>query len=299
MSTRDPEYDRFGPWVIRISEEDPPPARFVPYLTRDEPALLSVKIPRKIARRDAHPGMDLYDYVVSLYEHDLVILERIETEVRSETIAYGDIKHVSLREDLLRGTLHLGVPDSPYDLAYNTVSNDVMRPLVDVIVERYRPAGADTVVDLPVPGSLGELSFYLERLLKDEREQGSAMLPLAAQPETGFRSIERGQLRRLLFGIVDKRLLESVHFSDGHQLRIVDRGQPFAYRWQSVYSRRETLIPLANISDVTWLDTGDRTTTTLVVRTGGGDNSWVFTTGNESVEAYRGWLETLAPTRRR
>ena len=35
----------------REDGEPAPPPRFVPYLTRTEPALLSVKVPRKIARR--------------------------------------------------------------------------------------------------------------------------------------------------------------------------------------------------------------------------------------------------------
>jgi len=57
------EYNRFGPWVIEISEEDPPSPFFIPYLSRTEPALLSIKIPRKIDRRSAQAGMNLYDYL--------------------------------------------------------------------------------------------------------------------------------------------------------------------------------------------------------------------------------------------
>ena len=57
MTMRDPEYDRFGPWIIEISEADPPPPLFRPYLTREETVLLSIKIPRKIDRRDAPPAL--------------------------------------------------------------------------------------------------------------------------------------------------------------------------------------------------------------------------------------------------
>ncbi len=37
-----PEYDRFGPWIIEISALDPPPPLFQPYLTRQETPLLDI-----------------------------------------------------------------------------------------------------------------------------------------------------------------------------------------------------------------------------------------------------------------
>ena len=293
MSSRDHEYDRFGPWVVRVSDEDPPPPRFLPYLTRNEPPLISIKIPRKVARRDAHPGMDLYDYVVSLYERDMVVLERVGTDVRSSTIAYHDIGHLRVGEDLLRGTLQLGVQDEPADLPFNTVSNDVMREVVGHISERLLAGASRTGAEPPAAGASSGLSFYFERLLKEQHEQAPTMVPVAMQAETSLRSLERGRARRLLFGIVDKRLLESLHFSDGRELRVVDRGQTFAYRWQTVYARRETLIPLAKISDVTWADGGDPNTTTLTIRTSGGAVEWVFVRANDHIEPYREWLTQL------
>ncbi len=96
-------------------------------------------------------------------------------------------------------------------------------------------------------------------------------------------ALETGPVRRLLFGLVDRRLLESVHLCDGHELRVFDRGRSFAYRWQSIYGRRETTVPLANISAVGWDDGGDDGSTgTLTVSTAGGDSSWAFTRDNAS-----------------
>ncbi len=71
------EYARFGPWVDEVTSADE-----LPRLYRDHPidflaALLVLKVPRNIARRDATPDMDLYDHVVVL-EHDrLTVLSRI------------------------------------------------------------------------------------------------------------------------------------------------------------------------------------------------------------------------------
>ena len=68
------EYNAFGPWAYEISEKYPLPPLFAPYFTADDKAVIKIKIPREIERRNAEPGMDLYDYVVALYEDRLLIL---------------------------------------------------------------------------------------------------------------------------------------------------------------------------------------------------------------------------------
>ncbi len=134
---RDPEYDRFGPWIIEISETDPAPPLFLPYLTRGDTALLSIKIPRKIERRVANPGMNLYDYMVTLYEEDLVILQRIGDDVRPHTFFYRDVQYLCQGESLLKGSLRLAMTESVFDLPHNTVSAGIIGRLVDLIRERY------------------------------------------------------------------------------------------------------------------------------------------------------------------
>jgi hypothetical protein len=292
-SGRDREYDRFGPWVLQISDEDPAPPLFVPALRRDEQPLISVKIPRKIARRDAHPGMDLYDCVVSLYEAEMVVLERLDGAVRERVIAYHDIHYLSIHEELLRGRLNLGIPRNPCSLHYNAVSKDIMARVAELIRTRQR-AGHGPAADLPAEPEHNGLSFYFERLLRDERAaEGQATL-LAAQPQVALGGFEPSLARRLLFGVVDKRLLESIHLCDGRDLRIIDRGRPFAFRWQTVYGRRETIIPLSNVIAVEWdEETGDGATAALMVGTEGGHETWGFARDNHGARAYRDWLSGL------
>ncbi|MEX1335808.1 MAG: hypothetical protein AB1Z66_10945 [Candidatus Limnocylindrales bacterium] len=300
MSQRDPEYDRFGPWAVEISEEDPPPPLFRTHLTRPETPLLSVKIPRRIARREAHPGMDLYDYMVSLYEEDMVVLERVDREVGERTIRYRDLEYLSLRDELLRGTVHLGTADGHYDLPYNTVSGDLMRRLVDLLRARYLPAGEPLAVEME-PIETVELSFYFERLLRDELAGASGMQPVAAQADTPLGALEVNRWRRLLFGIVDKRLLESLHLSDGQELYVIDRGQTYAYRWQTTYGRRETWIPLRNISACDWdwgPDAVDAAPVTLTVTTRAGELRWVFTPNNATLGSYRRSLTSVSTATR-
>lgn len=290
---RDAEYDRFGPWVIEISPGDPAPALFEPYLSQRETPLLAIKIPRKIARREAHPGMDLYDYVVSLYERDLLALQRLGHDVRAVTIPYGEIQHLRVREDLLRGNLHLAISGGPFDLPYNTVSSEVMGRVVGMLHERCRPPGWAPVPP-PAATPIGELSFYFEGRLRAMREDDPDMQPLAAQADTALRSAGGGLVRRTFQGIVDKRLLESLHQTDGEVLAVMDRGQPYAYRWQSVYGRLKTWIPLANITGATWDDDPGGVTSTLTVGTRGGRCSWAFLRDNPTIAPYAAFLARLA-----
>ncbi|MGD8485928.1 MAG: hypothetical protein PVH07_04740 [Chloroflexota bacterium] len=301
MNQRDPEYDRFGPWVIEISDEDPPPPLFVPHLTRAEAPLLSLKIPRKISRREAHPGMDLYDYMVSLYEDDMVVLKRIERQVQARTISYRDVQYLSVRDELLRGTVHLGVPDGHDDLPYNTVSGDIMQRLVGIIRERYQPAPGSVPIGVEAVAAT-ELSIYFERLLREAQGGDPAMRPVATQPDTALGALEESVPRRLFFGLVAKRLLESAHLSDGRELRIIDRGQPYAYRWQSVYGRAETWLPLANITAVDWdwgPDEAEAAPVTVTVSTRAGDLRWVFTPNNPTIGHYRRFLTAVGEVNRR
>ena len=301
MSQRDPEYDRFGPWVVEISDEDPVPPLFLPHLTRSETPLLSVKIPRRISRREANPGMDLYDYLVSLYEEDLIVLERIGHDVKTRTIRYRDVQFLAIRDDLLRGSVHLGVPDGRYDLPYNTVSGELMRRLAGTVRERYLAAPESPLAE-PEAVETAELSFYFERLLRDEQQGASAMVPVAAQADTPMGALEASVVRRFLFGVMDKRLLESLHLSDGRELRIVDRGRTYAYRWHSVYGRRETWIPLANITAIDWdwgPDDSDAAPVVFTVSTSAGDLPWTFTPNNPTLGHYRRYLTAAQGATRR
>jgi hypothetical protein len=299
MTQRDPEYDAFGPWVLEITDRDPPPPLYVPYLDRTESALLSVKIPRHIERRRAHPGMDLYDYVVSLYEQDMVILKRVDHEVETQTFRYRDVQHLRVSEELLRGVLHLAMPDTAYDLPYNTVSHELIGRLVNLIRERYLPQAEARAPAVSIRPADDELSFYFEHLLDAALADDPAMRLLAAQPEIALGAASSNTLHRIVVGIVDKRLLEALHLSDGRELTIIGRGHIYAYRWQTIYGTDICYLPTANVSAAEWSgDGGASSLIDLVLRTRASDVAYAFTPGNPALDTYRDYLASLPGVRR-
>jgi hypothetical protein len=286
------EYDRFGPWVLRVSRDDPPPPLFLPYLTRPEEPLLALKVPRHIERRNAHPGMDLYDYLICLYEDDLLVMQRLDRDVRSWSCSYRDVKQLCVTRNLLRGNIHLGLPGHSYDLPYNTISDRDMLPMVAMIRERYGrpPAGPGIAAEPEVP--VGALSFYFERLRGREQDEHPARRLLAAQGTVPV-DPETGGLRRFILRAAGKRLLEAMHYSDGHELIIFGRGQPYAYRWESIYGLDTWYIPLANVGQVTWREDAGNRAMELEIGTDGGASRHVFAADNPSVEGYAAFFTSL------
>jgi hypothetical protein len=290
------EYDRFGPWALEISEDDPVPPQFAAHVSRQD-AILSVKVPRVIARRDAQPGMPLYDYLLSLYPEAMVVLERVGGSVAERTIEYDRIHHLSVSADLLRGRLHLAVPGAPLTLPYNTVSREVMDRVVGLIRERYRRAPQAAPAELPATVVPVELSFYFERLLNERRVDGIDGVVLLAQPDVALAGVESSPWRKLLFGLIDRRLLESLHFSNGRELEVFDRGRHFAYRWETTYGRRVTYAPLENVLEVGW-EPGTAGVSWLRLTTAGGPLEWVLSGQHDAAERHVAWLRAAALSRR-
>jgi hypothetical protein len=82
--------------------------------------------------------MNLYDYVVNFYQEALLILQRVEDDVRVETFSYQDVQCLRYEEVLLRGNLHLIMPERVFDLPFNTVSTVIMLRLLTLIRQRKR-----------------------------------------------------------------------------------------------------------------------------------------------------------------
>lgn len=288
---RDPEYDRFGPWIIEISDADPPPPLFRPYLTDDEESLLSIKVPRRIERRNARPGMDLYDYVVTLSADRIVILQRVETgigtEVRSDKCSYRDVQCIEYVEDLLDGRLRLFMPGRRVELPFNTVSSEIMQHVVELIRRRYIVDSHPRSVAPNLDVAEESLSFYFAGLLRNLTTRHPELHVLASQPETPIGRHEVTALRRLFFGVIGKKLLESLHLSDGVELQIVNRGRVYRYRGQAIYAKHVFHVPLSRIAAArVELDGRDPMIVKLNLETASGSFSFAFMKDNPWLPDY-------------
>ena len=284
------EYDRFGPWVLEISDDDPVPPLFVPAVTRSDPALLRIKIPRDVDRRAMSPGADLYDSVICLYETDMVVHQRVGSEVRTEACRYRDVQSLQVDHDLLLGNLQLGLPGRSIGLRYSTVSSFIMSRLVELIRQRYAAGDPRAPAATEVTVRDDELSFSFRRLLRTQLETGTGMRLIAAQGTVGVGSPGMAVAHRLAARLADRRLLELMHLTDGRELMVVGRGRSYASWWQSDYGHATRYIPLCNVRGAVWHEEPKHGAIELTLETAGGSSSHVFTADNPSITSYAEFL---------
>jgi hypothetical protein len=134
----------------------------------------------------------------------------------------------------------------------------------------------------------GALSYGFEHLLREVRRAEPAMRLVAVQSTARLGGPGRGSGRRFLLRVTGKRLLESVHCTDGSELLILDRGQAHAYRWEAIYGSVATYVPLASIRRADRADVGEVTTSTI--QTDGGTITHTFLRDNPTVAAYHDYL---------
>jgi hypothetical protein len=167
------EYDAFGPWIYEIDEEQEIPRLFRSCYSEAGSPLLLFKVPRKIDRRAASPNMDLYDYLVGAFDTYVHIWIRAGKNVVEKRINYGDVFAVRDAHALLKGELTLYTESEPVIIDYNTVSEDVISKLINIVESKIsNPLRKLGTRDIPVrmykndPRSIDMLYFNLLNKLK-------------------------------------------------------------------------------------------------------------------------------------
>ena len=293
------EYDRFGPWILEINDVDRIPPVFEPYAPGGEPVLLQLKIPRPVERRNLRPGDHMYDYLLTLFDDRIEILVRDAGEARRFVLTYADIVAVRHREDLLDGHLVMFTPEIAYDLPYSTVSVDLMERLLGILRERYIDGDRDQD-DAPAKESdryfedgqtdsdTSSLSFLFAGLARKREEHLKSGRLFALQDEVRMIDVDRRILHRVFNGAVEKRLLESLHFVNDRELKIITRGRSWAYRWQAVYARETLYIPLDRLRSIDESPQAhNRGVAALTMATAASSHEFIFLENNPGMARYR------------
>ena len=131
------EYDAFGPWIYRIDEDHPIPRCFVSHIDDDDEPLFRLKVPKHIERRDATPDMDLYEYLLSVYEDRLELLHLADEGVWMKKVKYNKITAVSLYRDVLLGRLSVHMQDDTFTFDFNATSEEIVMEVISEVRRRY------------------------------------------------------------------------------------------------------------------------------------------------------------------
>lgn len=259
------EYDRFGPWILNINEKDTVPPLFAPYLADKAAPLLGLKIPRDIERRHAHPGMNLYDYVLYCYAENLLVLERQGDTVAVNDFNYDEIESIQVTEDLLSGVVRIYTLQKNYDIRFNTASSDMITEMISLIRERYTDnVQHDEIDKIAAFNPENTMSHFFMGLISKALAKDHTNRVLVAQPEINVISHETQGFRKLKHAILGKKLLETLILTNGRELHIFSRNQFYRYRGQGIYSLKTIFMPIKKITDLI-VDKDEKTTQILRV----------------------------------
>lgn len=131
------EIDAFGPWILEICKKYPTPPLFLPYITEEmKQAQMLIKIPRNMDRKEAMKYRDLYDYVMGICFKRLIILERVNDQVREYSVSYPEVYGIQITRELLVGKVLLYTEKGVFQIPYNTVSDDTIKRFVKLLREK-------------------------------------------------------------------------------------------------------------------------------------------------------------------
>lgn len=289
---RDTEYDRFGPWILKITDRDPLPPLFIPHIAKMDNALLSIKIPRKIDRRDAAPGWNLYDYVINMYDTDFDIFKREEKNVTSQSFKYTDVVCLRHKEILLHGELLLMTRSSTYSFNYNTVSSDIIKQLIAIIRARYNPNAKTITLPGLSPAQKNELDFYFTNLIANEERINPDNKLVFCQKRESLNTLDKNILKKLFYSITSYELLESLHFFDGAELKIIGKGGLFKTIVHPDYGKEDIYLPVKQISSTT-AESKHPIYTRLFIKNKAGSIETAAANNNNSLSDYRKFLDSL------
>jgi hypothetical protein len=249
---RNNEYDNFGPWIQEIKDLEDIPRLFTPYFSKTDDVLLLLKIPRNIDRINANPGMDLYDYVIGVYDGHLSILKRNSNSVEVIEIKLRDIIAIKESIELLNGTITLYLPEKIISFNYNSVSTDLIQQLLRLI--RVQSIGNVNFINDEKAdyNNIEGIDDLYKILIKSFAKGNDQFKVLAIQPSIKVIPKCVSVLKRVIdFLIVsrEKLLQNSMYLTNEKELLIVTRGNVFRKRKIARYGYDFTYIPLAKITN--------------------------------------------------
>ena len=241
------EYNAFGPWAYEISDKYPLPPLFAPYFTADDKAVIKIKIPREIERRNGKPGMDLYDYVVALYEDRILILKREDGTVLEKQIPLKEFKGVRIYQNLLKGGYTIFSARGSISFPFNSVSLDLFRKLTNLVLERVKSQVRD-ISSLPVTETAPE-SMLLINMLHDTEMKLPDIRVGAVQKSADVhrKGATQNMIERMLWGEMNP---EALHLYTDQYLIVFENGVFPNHVGMQDFGYTQTIIPLDRIDGI-------------------------------------------------
>ena len=244
------EYNAFGPWIFEINEEYPIPPLFEKYYKEDETPLMLIKIPRKIDRASAVPGMNLYDYVIGAFDEYLYILKRTGNSVEEKRVLYDSVVAIKNVISLLKGQTLLYLWDETVTVEYNTVSEPIMMKLINIIREKYRKE--EKVLDIePISHEINSIEHLYAAIIDQYKALDQRIRLVAYQPPSRFLPIYKGFKQKMKALLKIRKVITSTAFiTNDAELIVLQRDKRTRGSKQGDLTYSTLFLPYASIEKI-------------------------------------------------
>ncbi|MEE1162841.1 MAG: hypothetical protein UHU21_04015 [Lachnospiraceae bacterium] len=210
-------------------------------------AVIKIKIPREIERRNGKPGMDLYDYVVALYEDRILILKREDGTVLEKQIPLKEFKGVRIYQNLLKGGYTIFSARGSISFPFKSVSLDLFRKLTNLVLERVKSQVRD-ISSLPVTETAPE-SMLLINMLHDTEMKLPDIRVGAVQKSADVhrKGATQNMIERMLWGEMNP---EALHLYTDQYLIVFENGVFPNHVGMQDFGYTQTIIPLDRIDGI-------------------------------------------------
>ncbi|MDF3001604.1 MAG: hypothetical protein K0Q48_1723 [Bacillota bacterium] len=240
------EYDAFGPWIYEVNEEHPLPPLFVPYYKSGDNSRMVIKIPRNLERRNARPDMDLYDYVIGLYEDSIYILKRVDQHVEESRVYYSKIEGIEDHRRLLKGTLTIFLDRNKLVIPYNTVSSNIIVKLIGIIREKFTQKSFEINSEFD-PGEDFGVEVLYRNMLKDIKPIIPDIRVCAVQRSIPLKLARGNFAERIGHFLSRPILLNSLHLTNNKELIVFTRGRAIIKKGKANYDYSTIYIPIEKL----------------------------------------------------
>ncbi len=244
------EYNAFGPWIFEIDDEYTMPPLFAKYYREQETPLMLIKIPRKIDRADAVPGMNLYDCVIGAFDKHLYIMKRVDNRVEDRRVPYDSVIAIKNTIALLKGEMLLYLGDEIVTVDYNSVSEPIIMRLVNILRAKYRTA--EKALDIEtISHDLKTVEHLYSAIIDQYKAQDSRIRLVAYQPPSRFVPVYKDFKAKIKALLQVKRVITSTAFiTNDTELIVLQRDKRTRGRKQGDLTHSMLFLPFSSIEEI-------------------------------------------------
>ena len=249
LTEAEKEFNTFGPWVYKIDESYPLPRLFAPYFKEDDQAIIKIKVPRDIDRRNANPEMHLYDYVIALYKDQLRILERGEDDTVTEHFVHAaDFMGIRIYKNLLLAGCTIYAVDGATSFSFNSVSMDLIWEFANLVLATLEKGTPMDTSALPVTDAEPE-TMLLQNMLHNLKLEKKGITIGAVQKGVDVYRKEGtvAQIERMIWKEMNP---EAIHLFTNKELIVLENGFFPNRAGMPDFGYTHTIIPLNKVTAV-------------------------------------------------